>query len=167
MATRRQSYVDRFRSFPCLVEGRLHLAPGGTVQSMADVTGIDHNTLLKWMRGRTKVPPEAMVRQWAEAMGVPVEDALALRLEDQMRRLRGEPVPLPDLSYLRPGPPPRSDSVRSLRLLRKVRRIAGGSSDDGTLPVATRPRVMPLIRHWLHNLWEQTFAPGRLALSPA
>jgi transcriptional regulator with XRE-family HTH domain len=146
---KRAPYVERFRSFPCLVGGLLHRTPPGTVQAMADRTQIDHATLSKWMRGRTKQPPPDLVRQWARAMEVPEDEALALCREDQWRRLQGEPVPLPDLSHLRPGPPPRKDSIRSLRKLRKLIPIRGGSANDGTLPVLPRLEEMPLIGPWV------------------
>jgi transcriptional regulator with XRE-family HTH domain len=101
--TKDSPLVDRHASFAMLVWSMVD----EKVQPVADKAGLDHGTIMKWLRRRTRQPEITKVAKFAHAYGLNLREVMDLITRDNVNEQQGRHVELPDLRGLTRGPAPR------------------------------------------------------------
>lgn len=98
-------------SFPVLIDLLIRERHGSTIALGRD-SKIGFTTVYRWRHGDVEQVTPATIRKLCASQGLSEDRVLAIIRRDQDLRRKGNPIPMPDLSDLRPGPMTKKERTK-------------------------------------------------------
>jgi predicted transcriptional regulator len=98
----------RDRSFPHLIWRLIETRHKGNMLEMSQRADIPQSTLWRWLRALVRTYNQELILRLCKTYDLDLVDVMRLIYADNILRLKGRKIPVPDLSGVVTGPKPRT-----------------------------------------------------------